>query len=78
MSQAVFYFGGYHATPLDIAAWLPTAGAQKPTVKSIGFPWSKGASAGADSTVKTFSKHDKYDSVIGDIQGNGAVGGGTG
>jgi hypothetical protein len=72
MSQAVCYFGGYHASDLDIDAWLRTARAQKPAVEFIGFPWPKGASSGAHSAVKTFSKHGKYDSVIGDIQGNGA------
>jgi hypothetical protein len=72
MSQAVFYFGGYHAKELDIDAWLRSARVQKPTVEFIGFPWPKGASPGADSAVKTFSKDGKYDSVIGDIQGNGA------
>jgi hypothetical protein len=72
MSQAVFYFGGYHATDLVIDAWLRTARAQKPTVEIIGFPWPKGASSGADSAVKTLSKDGKYVSVIGDIQGSGA------
>jgi hypothetical protein len=72
MSRAVFYFGGYHASDLDIDAWLRSARAQKPAVEFIGFPWPKGASSGAHSAVKTFSKHGKYASVIGDIQGNGA------
>jgi len=72
MSQAVFFFGGYHASELDIDVWLRTARTQKPTVEFIGFPWPKGASAGADSAVKAFSQGGKYDSVIGDIQGNGA------
>ncbi|HZF34226.1 MAG TPA: hypothetical protein VE914_10530, partial [Candidatus Angelobacter sp.] len=72
MSQAVFFFGGYHASEPDIDAWLRSARVQKPTVEFIGFPWPKGAHAGADSAVKTFSKHGKYDSVIDDIQGNGA------
>ena len=72
MSQAVFYFGGYHASELDINTWLGSARTQKPAVEFIGFPWPKGAGAGADSAVKTFSMHGKYDSVIDDIQGNGA------
>ena len=72
MSQAVFYFGGYLASHGDIEAWLRSARVQKPTVEFIGFPWPKGASSGADSAVKTFSKGGKYDSVIDDIQGNGA------
>jgi len=72
MSQAVFFFGGYHASEPDIDACLRSARVQKPTVEFIGFPWPKGAHAGADSAVKTFSKHGKYDSVIDDIQGNGA------
>jgi len=72
MSQAVFFFGGYHASETDINTWLRSARVQKPTVEFIGFPWPKGAHSGADSAVKTFSKHGKYDSVIDDIQGNGA------
>jgi hypothetical protein len=72
MKQAVFYFGGYQASEHDIAVWLRSARAQEPRVEFIGFPWTGGASAGADSAVRTFSKHGKYDSVIDDIQGNGA------
>jgi len=72
MKQAVFYFGGYQASQHDIAVWLRSARAQQPRVEFIGFPWTGGASASADSAVKTFSKHGKYDSVIDDIQGNGA------
>ena len=72
MKQAVFYFGGYQASEHDIAVWLRSARAQQPRVEFIGFPWTGGASARADSAVKTFSKHGKYDSVIDDIQGNGA------
>jgi len=72
MSVAVFYFGGFLASQHDIDAWLRSARAQKPTVEFIGFPWPKGAHAGAGSAVKTFSKDGKLDSVIGDIQGNGA------
>jgi hypothetical protein len=72
MTQAVFYFGGYHASELDINAWLRSARAQKPAIEFIGYPWPKGASSGAHSAVQTFSKDGKYDSVIEDIQGNGA------
>jgi len=72
MSAAVFYFGGYLASEHDIDAWLRSARAQKPTVEFIGFPWPKGASSGADSAVRTFSRGGKYDSVIDDIQSNGA------
>ena len=72
MKQAVFYFGGYQASEHDIAVWLRSARAQQPRVEFIGFPWTGGASARADSAVKTFSKHGKYDLVIDDIQGNGA------
>jgi hypothetical protein len=72
MKQAVFYFGGYQASEHDIAVWLRSARAQQPRVEFIGFPWTGGASPSADSAVRTFSKHGKYDSVIDDIQGNGA------
>ena len=72
MSQAVFFFGGYHASELDIDAWLRSARTQKPAVEFIGLPWPKGAGAGAESAVNTFSQHGHYDSVIDDIQGNGA------
>jgi hypothetical protein len=72
MSEAVFYFGGYHASEHDIDAWLRSARVQKPTVEFIGFPWPKGASSGAHSAVAHFSKGGRYDAVIDDIQGNGA------
>ncbi len=69
MSQAVFYFGGFHASDLDIESWLRSARVQKPAVDFTGFPWPKGANADADSAVKAFSKHGKFDAVIEDIQG---------
>lgn len=72
MSQAVFYFGGYHASEHDIDAWVRTAKVQKPTVEFIGFPWPKGASAGADSAVKIFIQDGSFDSALADIQGNAA------
>ena len=72
MSEAVFYFGGYHASHHDIDAWLRSARTQKPAVEFIGFPWPKGASSGAHSAVSHFSKRGRYDAVIDDIQGNGA------
>jgi len=72
MSDAVFFFGGYHASQTDIDAWLRSARAQKPAVDFIGFPWPKGAGAGAHSAVSHFSKGGNYDRVIDDIQGNGA------
>jgi hypothetical protein len=72
MSEAVFYFGGFLASQLDIDAWLRSARLQKPKVEFIGFPWPRGASSGAESAVKHFSKGGRYDSVIDDIQGNDA------
>jgi hypothetical protein len=72
MSDAVFFFGGYHASQQDIDAWLRSARTQKPTVDFIGFPWPKGAGAGAHSAVSHFSQKGRYDAVIDDIQGNGA------
>jgi hypothetical protein len=75
MSQAVFYFGGYHATQHDIDAWLRSAREQKPHVEFFGFPWPNGArSSSAKDAVNAFKdpKDGPYDSVIDDIQGNGA------
>ena len=72
MSQAVFYFGGYLASQLNIDAWVRTAKQQKPSVEFIGFPWPKGASSGDESAVNTFRKAGTYDSVIKNIQNNRA------
>jgi len=72
MSDAVFFFGGYHASQHDIDAWLRSARTQEPSVEFIGFPWPKTAGAGAASAVKHFSEGGRYDATIDDIQGNGA------
>ena len=49
MSQAVFFFGGYRASQLNIDAWVRTAKQQKPSVEFIGFPWPKDADSSDDS-----------------------------
>jgi len=72
MSDAVFFIGGYHASQHDIDAWLRSARVQEPTVDFYGYPWPKGASAGAHSAVSHFQKDGTYDSVIDEIQGAGA------
>jgi muramoyltetrapeptide carboxypeptidase LdcA involved in peptidoglycan recycling len=73
MKVAVFFFGGFLASPLDIDKWLRSARTLKPTsFEFIGFPWPRGASADAAGAVKGFSHGGKLDSVIDDIQGNDA------
>jgi len=72
MSQAVFYFGGYLASQLDIDAWVRTAKQQNPGVEFIGFPWPKGADSSDESAVKQFRKARTYDSVSKDIQNSRA------
>ena len=71
MGAAVFFFGGFLASQSDIDKWRHSARLQKSGVEFIGFPWPRGAGAGADSAVRHFSKGGKLDSVIDDIQGNG-------
>ena len=68
MGAAVFFFGGFLASQSDIDKWLHSARLQKSGVEFIGFPWPRGAGAGADSAVRHFSKGGKLDSVIDDIQ----------
>ncbi|HUO97396.1 MAG TPA: alpha/beta hydrolase, partial [Rhizomicrobium sp.] len=72
MSDAVFFFGGYHASQHDIDAWLRSARFQEPTIDFYGYPWPKAAGAGAASAVKHFSEGGRYDATIDDIQGAGA------
>src|SRR5215471_5225671 len=73
MKVAVFFFGGFLASPLDIDKWLRSARTLKPTsFEFIGFPWPRGASADAAGAVKGFTHGGKLDSVIDDIQGNDA------
>jgi hypothetical protein len=72
MSDAVFFFGGYHASQHDIDAWLKSARFQEPTIDFYGYPWPKAAGAGAASAVKHFSEGGRYDATIDDIQGAGA------
>jgi hypothetical protein len=72
MSQAVFFFGGYHASQNDIAAWVRSAKAQKPSVEFIGFPWPEDTSADGDRAVEGFKKGGQFDSVVKNIEENKA------
>ena len=68
MSEAVFFFGGFLASPSDIDKWLRSARLQKPAVKFKGFPWPEGARPDAHSAVKGFSKGGKLNSAIDEIE----------
>jgi hypothetical protein len=72
MSDAVFFFGGYHATQDDIDSWLRSARMQKPIVEFAGFPWPADTGADADGAVKGFKKGGKFDSAVKSIEENKA------
>jgi hypothetical protein len=72
MSNAVFFFGGYHATQDDIDSWLRSARRQKPVVEFVGFPWPADTGADAAGAVKGFKKGGKFDSAVKGIEENKA------
>jgi hypothetical protein len=72
MSNAVFFFGGYHATQDDIDSWLRSARMQKPIVEFVGFPWPADTGADADGAVKGFKKGGKFDLAVKSIEENKA------
>jgi hypothetical protein len=72
MSQAVFFFGGYHASQSDIDAWVRSAKTQKAGIDFFGYAWPKDANSDANSAVKTFKKSGQYAAAVRDVQRNGS------
>jgi hypothetical protein len=72
MSEAVFFFGGYHATQTHVNVWLGSAQAQASDVDFTVFPWPSGASADSHSAVTTFTKSGQFRAAIDAIQSSDA------